>query len=270
LEEAGVLGTAAVVATASLVLTLVDGFGLWRPSGEGSRAVVATSEIAREDMNRSAGTGWQQGARLAQRPLIDPNNPGGPQYRADPQNREPTADQIIDALRPREQTKSVSPDPFAEKARNADDQRFLDGLRTGRTRRLSAAERERVAALAKGKPSIDLAINFDDNAATISRATLPAVTALGKALSGPALKGSVFLVAGHTDAKGGAEYNQNLSERRAETIRTYLSQMFGIPAENLLAVGYGRNPLKPADDPLAEDRGVLVVNMGSAQEAGRR
>jgi outer membrane protein OmpA-like peptidoglycan-associated protein len=79
------------------------------------------------------------------------------------------------------------------------------------------------------------------------------------------------MVAGHTDAKGGEEYNQGLSERRAEAIRTYLSQRFGIAPENLVAVGYGKNQLKNAGNPLSEEnRRVQVVNMESSKEARRQ
>ena len=46
-----------------------------------------------------------------------------------------------------------------------------------------------------------------------------AVEELGKALSDPTLKGSTFMVAGHTDAVGSEGYNQDLSERRADTIK---------------------------------------------------
>ena len=48
---------------------------------------------------------------------------------------------------------------------------------------------------------------------------MTAVQHLGEALSDPQLKGSTFVVAGHTDGIGGEAYNQDLSERRADTIK---------------------------------------------------
>ena len=183
---------------------------------------------------------------------------------------EATADQILNALKPKALTRGLSPGGSAptQKTLSQDDQRFLDSLRTKRTRSLSNSERERVATIAKEKPSIDLEINFDYNSATISRKALSAVTELGKALSNPELKGGVFLVAGHTDAKGGDEYNQTLSERRAESIKRYLIEKFGLAPENLVAVGYGKTQLKNAADPLGEEnRRVQVVNMESSKEA---
>ena len=56
---------------------------------------------------------------------------------------------------------------------------------------------------------------------------------LGKALSDASLKGSTFVVAGHTDAIGGEAYNQDLSERRADTIKKYLTEKYGIAGTNL-------------------------------------
>jgi len=181
---------------------------------------------------------------------------------------EPNAAQILNALKPKPVTRSLSGVTAPSKTLSADDQRFLDSLRTKRTRNLSAAERQRVASITSDKPSIDLTINFDYNSADINRRALPVITELGKALSNPELKGYVFLVAGHTDGKGGDEYNQSLSERRAESIKQYLISKHGIRAENLVSVGYGKSQLKTPENPFAdENRRVQVVNMEASKEA---
>ncbi|WP_246776557.1 OmpA family protein [Microvirga sp. VF16] len=54
----------------------------------------------------------------------------------------------------------------------------------------------------------------------------------------------IFLVEGHTDAVGSDEDNLTLSDRRAETIATILTQRYQIPAENLTTQGYGEQYLK--------------------------
>jgi outer membrane protein OmpA-like peptidoglycan-associated protein len=174
---------------------------------------------------------------------------------------QPTAEQIINALKPKAGlTRSLSGSAAA--ARSPEDQQFVDGLRTKRTRSLSVSERERVATIVKEQPSIDLEINFDYNSANIAKKAVPAVTNLGKALSDPELKASTFLVAGHTDAKGGDDYNQQLSERRAQAIKRYLVEKFGIQAENLVTVGYGKGQIKNKEQPFSEEnRRVQVVNM---------
>ena len=47
-----------------------------------------------------------------------------------------------------------------------------------------------------------------------------------------------LLVAGHTDSRGTDEYNQGLSERRAESAANYLITQ-GIPPSNIRTVGLG-------------------------------
>ena len=91
---------------------------------------------------------------------------------------------------------------------------------------------------------------------------MPSVQELGKALSNPSLKGSTFVVAGHTDAIGSAAYNQDLSERRADTIKRYLVAKYGINGTDLVTVGYGKSRPKDPNAPLDPiNRRVEVVNM---------
>ncbi|HAJ42986.1 MAG TPA: hypothetical protein DCM00_10065, partial [Alcanivorax sp.] len=45
-------------------------------------------------------------------------------------------------------------------------------------------------------------------------------------------------IAGHTDSKGSDEYNQALSERRAESVRDFLIDL-GVDPGRLQARGYG-------------------------------
>ena len=47
------------------------------------------------------------------------------------------------------------------------------------------------------------------------------------------------VIEGHTDNTNTAEYNQKLSEARANSVRQYLINNFGIKASRLTAVGYG-------------------------------
>jgi outer membrane protein OmpA-like peptidoglycan-associated protein len=143
-------------------------------------------------------------------------------------------------------------------------------VRNRQTRSLSPAEREEIAAVVKDKPKIDLEINFDYNSANISSRSLPSVEALGRALSNPDLKGSTFVVAGHTDAVGSDGYNQDLSERRADSIKHYLVEKFGIAGADLVTVGYGKTKLKDTANPFSEvNRRVQVVNMENKATASK-
>jgi len=91
-----------------------------------------------------------------------------------------------------------------------------------------------------------------------------------KALTNPDLKGSTFVVAGHTDAAGGEAYNQDLSERRADSIKRYLVDKYGINGSDLVTVGYGKSKLKDPSQPMAEaNRRVQVVNMENKTTASK-
>jgi outer membrane protein OmpA-like peptidoglycan-associated protein len=179
-----------------------------------------------------------------------------------------TEDQILRALTPKRLTRSLSTTP-ADTAKTADEAKFVSQIRNRTTRSLSSGEREQIAAIAKEKPSIDLEITFDYNSANISQKALPAVAALGKALTNPELKGTTFVLAGHTDATGGDSYNQDLSERRADSLKKYLIDKYGIATADLVTVGYGKSKLKNAAAPTAEEnRRVQIVNMASSKVAG--
>jgi len=185
-----------------------------------------------------------------------------------------TEDQIVRALAPAKKpiTRGLSagPQTQTDPAAAAAEGNFVQTIRNRPTRSLSAAEREEIATIVKDKPKIDLEINFDYNSANISAKSLPSVQALGRALSNPDLKGSTFIVAGHTDAAGGDAYNQDLSERRADSIKRYLVDKFHIAGTDLVTVGYGKTKLKDPANPLADvNRRVQVANMDNKATASK-
>ena len=185
-----------------------------------------------------------------------------------------TEDQILRALAPSKKplTRGLSTGPQTQidPAAAAAEGKFVQSLRNRPTRSLSVTEREEIATIVKDKPKIDLEINFDYNSADISAKSLSSVQALGRALSNPDLKGSTFVVAGHTDAAGGEAYNQDLSERRADSIKRYLVDKFGIAGTDLVTVGYGKTKLKDPANPLADvNRRVQVVNMENKATAAK-
>jgi outer membrane protein OmpA-like peptidoglycan-associated protein len=57
-------------------------------------------------------------------------------------------------------------------------------------------------------------------------------------------------VGGHTDARGSDDYNQDLSDRRAQSVMTYLTER-GVAADRLSAVGYGEG--QPVDSNDTDD-----------------
>ncbi|MBI5265590.1 MAG: OmpA family protein [Bradyrhizobium sp.] len=183
-----------------------------------------------------------------------------------------TEDQIVRALAPPKKplTRGLSTGPQTDPAATAVENKLLQNVRGRTTRSLSVTEREEIATMAKDKPNIDLEITFDYNSANISAKSLPAVQALGRALTSSDLKGSTFVVAGHTDAAGGDAYNQDLSERRADAIKRYLVDKYSVGAADLVTVGYGKSKLKDPSQPMAEvNRRVQVVNMENKTTASK-
>jgi outer membrane protein OmpA-like peptidoglycan-associated protein len=60
--------------------------------------------------------------------------------------------------------------------------------------------------------------------------------------------GETFLIEGHTDAVGSDKSNLILSDLRAEAVANLLTEVYGIPPENLQTQGYGERFLKVRTD----------------------
>jgi outer membrane protein OmpA-like peptidoglycan-associated protein len=61
-----------------------------------------------------------------------------------------------------------------------------------------------------------------------------------------------MVVEGHTDSQGGASYNQDLSQRRADSVRAYLVS-HGVASDRVTAQGFGlTRPI--SDNTTAEGR----------------
>jgi outer membrane protein OmpA-like peptidoglycan-associated protein len=177
----------------------------------------------------------------------------------------PSKGSIVDALKAPPLTRSLSYDP-----QRAADSSFINTVRNRPTRSLSMDERNQIDALAANKPKIDLEINFDYNSASISQGSMSAVQHLGEALSDQQLKGTTFIVSGYTDGIGGDAFNQDLSERRADTIKRYLVDHYHLASGDLVTVGYGKTHLKDAENPAdAINRRVQVVNTEATSTASK-
>ncbi|MDP9634292.1 UNVERIFIED_ORG: outer membrane protein OmpA-like peptidoglycan-associated protein [Ensifer adhaerens] len=71
--------------------------------------------------------------------------------------------------------------------------------------------------------------------------------------------GETFFIEGHTDAVGSDRSNLVLSDERAESVAVLLTEVYGIPAENLVTQGYGERFLKiRTQEPEEENRRVTI------------
>jgi outer membrane protein OmpA-like peptidoglycan-associated protein len=109
----------------------------------------------------------------------------------------------------------------------------------------------------------NLMVTFEFDSAELTPAATGYLDALGGALQAHSLRGARFVIEGHTDAVGSLDYNQRLSEERAQSVYRYLRERFGIESDRLQTVGRGPHDLYRPDDPTAaENRRVRIVNLG--------
>ena len=72
-----------------------------------------------------------------------------------------------------------------------------------------------------------------------------------------------FVLEGHTDAVGSDRYNLELSERRADAVRSYLRNSYRVAPERMTTVGKGESELLLPEQPTAApNRRVRVINNG--------
>ena len=86
-------------------------------------------------------------------------------------------------------------------------------------------------------PRAGALIHFDFDSATIRPESFALLDEYGKALN-KGLAGASLIVAGHTDSRGTIEYNQKLSEARAQAVVIYLRHNHKISSERLYVKGY--------------------------------
>lgn len=122
-------------------------------------------------------------------------------------------------------------------------------------------------------PSIDLdTINFETGSWDIPPDQAAKLQAIADGLNRAIQRNprAVFLIEGHTDAVGSDIDNLSLSDRRAESAATLLTQQFGVPAENLTSQGYGEQYLKEqTDGPSRINRRVTIRNITPLLNGGQ-
>jgi outer membrane protein OmpA-like peptidoglycan-associated protein len=95
--------------------------------------------------------------------------------------------------------------------------------------------------------SVDIdTITFDTGSFTVTPDQAARLSTIAAAMN-RAIKANpqeVFLIEGYTDAVGSDIDNLSLSDRRAQSVATVLTQNFQVPPENLTTQGYGEQNLK--------------------------
>jgi outer membrane protein OmpA-like peptidoglycan-associated protein len=94
-------------------------------------------------------------------------------------------------------------------------------------------------------------VAFETSSARLTAAAQTVLNAVADTLK--ASPGCTIRIGGHTDSRGDANANQELSFNRAQAVRQYLIDK-GIKPENLTAVGFGEGNLKISPETNDEDR----------------
>jgi outer membrane protein OmpA-like peptidoglycan-associated protein len=88
------------------------------------------------------------------------------------------------------------------------------------------------------KITFDSGILFQTNSSDLQTTAKSNIESLAKILN--KYEDTNILIEGHTDSTGSAEYNQALSERRAEAVANYAKGL-GVASPRFSTVGYGKN-----------------------------
>lgn len=108
---------------------------------------------------------------------------------------------------------------------------------------------------------VNLDIQFKTDKSTLDPTSYALLDSLGEALNSPELKGKNIIIGGHTDATGSEQYNLTLSKKRAQSIKDYLVNKWGIAPTQIEAVGYGTSrPISSGTSPadLQKNRRVEI------------
>ena len=115
-------------------------------------------------------------------------------------------------------------------------------------------------------PLASLNITFEFGSSALTADARQQLQTLGEALNSSALQNDAFLIEGHTDSVGSAQYNQFLSERRAMVVMQYLVDHSHVSAGRLKAEGRGEKRLLDEQSPKsATNRRVQIVNLQKGQ-----
>ena len=99
-------------------------------------------------------------------------------------------------------------------------------------------------------PKVDLDIAFKRGLASLLPEGEQQLDVLAAVLKDPRFSGQKFVIAGHTDTEGPADYNDRLSCERSLSVRQYLRNKHGINDMNLIPMGFGFTKLKNTEDKL--------------------
>jgi outer membrane protein OmpA-like peptidoglycan-associated protein len=107
---------------------------------------------------------------------------------------------------------------------------------------------------------LEITLFFDLNSASLRPDSRLALLRLARALNDPLLVGESFIIAGHTSADGDYQFNVELSDARAQSVRDWLIASGDVSAQRLQASGFGPDLLRDSRNPASSvNRRVEII-----------
>src|SRR5271163_324684 len=100
-----------------------------------------------------------------------------------------------------------------------------------------------VANLDNYRPVAETSVKFGFNKDNLTPKAEEALDQLAGTIS--STKGYIIALEGSTDSVGSAEYNYDLSQRRANSVIQYLASKYNVPAHKIYVIGLGKD--KPVE-----------------------
>ena len=100
-----------------------------------------------------------------------------------------------------------------------------------------------VANLDNYRPVAETSVKFGFNKDNLTPKAMEALDQLAGTIS--STKGYIISLEGSTDSVGSAEYNYDLSQRRANSVIQYLASKYNVPAHKIYVIGLGKD--KPVE-----------------------
>src|ERR1700678_3103260 len=100
-----------------------------------------------------------------------------------------------------------------------------------------------VANLDNYRPVAETSVKFGFNKDNLTSSAKEALDQLAGSIA--STKGYIIALEGSTDSVGSAEYNYDLSQRRANSVIQYLASKYNVPATKIYIIGLGKD--KPVE-----------------------
>jgi outer membrane protein OmpA-like peptidoglycan-associated protein len=100
-----------------------------------------------------------------------------------------------------------------------------------------------VANLDNYRPVAETSVKFGFNRDNLTQQAKDSLDQMAGNIS--STKGYIITLEGSTDSVGSAEYNYDLSQRRANSVIQYLASKYNVPAHKIYVIGLGKD--KPVE-----------------------